>query len=146
MKIRKLLTKRNYTKADKKNLFIVIHYTANNGDTAMNNCKYFEKEYRGASAHYFVDEKEVCQCVEDKDIAWHVGGASVYYNEARNNNSIGVELCSRKDSSGTYYFKEETIKNAQELVKELMNRYSIPIRECCYSLSEQLISVAQSHS
>lgn len=129
MKIKKRLTKRNYTKAtDKKNLFIVIHYTANDGDTALNNCKYFEKDYRGASANYFVDEKEVYQCVEDTDIAWHVGGANVYYNDARNSNSIGVEMCSRKDSSGTYYFKDETIKNTQELVKELMKKWDIPLQ------------------
>lgn len=124
----KLLTKRNYrASTNKKNLYIVIHYTANNGDTALNNCKYFEKDYRGASAHYFVDEKEVWQCVEDKDIAWHVGGASRYYNGARNENSIGIEMCSRKDSNGKYYIKPETIENTRVLTRVLMEKYNIPI-------------------
>ena len=35
--------------------YIVIHYTGNSGDTALNNCKYFQGASRGASAHYFVD-------------------------------------------------------------------------------------------
>ena len=36
--------------------YIVIHYTGNNGDTALNNCKYFQGANRNASAHYFVDD------------------------------------------------------------------------------------------
>ena len=39
-------------------LYLVIHYTANNGDTAENNVKYFANNPNlAASAHYFVDEK-----------------------------------------------------------------------------------------
>ena len=36
--------------------YLVIHYTAGNGDTAKDNCQYF-KNNPGlyASAHYFVD-------------------------------------------------------------------------------------------
>ena len=54
--------------------YIVIHYTANNGDTARNNGEYFGREYVGASANYFVDSKEIIQSVLDKHIAWHCGG------------------------------------------------------------------------
>ena len=32
--------------------YIVIHFTSNNGDTALNNCNYFSGANRGASAHY----------------------------------------------------------------------------------------------
>lgn len=117
----------NFRKGNnKKNLFIVIHYTANNGDTAKGNCNYFYNIYRGASANYFVNENSIWQCVEDGDIAWHVG-ANKYYNACRNDNSIGIELCSRKDANGKYYFKEETIKNAQNLTSYLMTKYNIPI-------------------
>lgn len=126
MTINKLLTKINFRNANKQNKWIVIHYTANNGDTAKGNCKYFEKEYRGASANYFVDEKEIWQCVEDKDIAWHVG-ANKYYNDCRNDNSIGIELCSRIDKNGQYYFKDQTILNAVQLTKMLMKKYNIDI-------------------
>lgn len=111
---------------NKKNEWIVIHYTANNGDTAKGNCNYFSKEYRGASANYFVDENEIWQCVEDKHVAWHVG-ANKYYNDCRNDNSIGIELCSRIDKNGQYYFKDQTILNAVQLTKMLMKRYNIDI-------------------
>lgn len=127
MEIKQLLTKTNYKKGFfKKNNWIVLHYTANNGDTAFNNCRYFEKEYRGASANYFVDENEIYQCVKDTDVAWHVG-AKVYFNECRNTNSIGIEMCSRQDKDGKYYFKEKTIQNAIELTKYLMDEYDIDI-------------------
>lgn len=127
--------------SNKKNKYIVVHYTANNGDTAKGNCNYFKSENRQASAHYFVDEKEIWQCVKDEEVAWHVGGAKRYYNDCRNNNSIGIELCSRKDSNGKYYFKRETIENAQKLISYLMVKYDIPLqnvirhydvtRKCC---------------
>ena len=35
--------------------YIVIHFTGNKGDTALNNCKYFQSANRHASAHCFVD-------------------------------------------------------------------------------------------
>lgn len=126
MLIQKYLTKTNYTKGIlKKNKYIVLHYTANNGDTAWGNCNYFHKENRGASANYFVDETSIWQCVEDNDIAWHVGTNKGYKNGCRNNNSIGIEMCSRKDSSGTYYIKPETVANTIELVKYLIDKYKI---------------------
>ena len=45
--------------------YIVIHYTGNDGDTAMNNAKYYASNVVKTSAHYFVDEKEVVQSVDD---------------------------------------------------------------------------------
>ena len=108
--------------------YIVIHYTANNGDTAKNNADYFANNKNlSASAHYFVDEKEVWQSVYDKDVAWHCGSTSYLHESCRNVNSIGIELCSRKDASGKYYFKDETVKNAVALTMELMKKYNIPI-------------------
>lgn len=107
--------------------YIVIHYTANNGDTAKNNCDYFKNNAGiGASAHYFVDENQVLQSVKDEFVAWHAGTRGTYYHpEARNANSIGVELCSRKDENGKYYFKPETVANAIKITKELMGKYNI---------------------
>ncbi|MFQ8686335.1 MAG: N-acetylmuramoyl-L-alanine amidase family protein [Anaerotignaceae bacterium] len=106
--------------------YIVVHFTANNGDTALGNTNYF-KSYRGASAHYFVDENSVYQSVEDKNIAWHCGAKKYKHSTCRNSNSIGVELCSRKDSNGNYYFKDKTVDNAVETVKMLMVKYNVPI-------------------
>lgn len=108
--------------------YLVVHYTANNGDTAKGNCNYFQSPNRNASAHYFVDENEVYQSVEDKNIAWHCGTKSGYKHKyCRNSNSIGVELCSRKDSKGNYYFKELVINNSAALIKDLMDKYDIQI-------------------
>ena len=126
MVINKYLTKVNYNSLKGKvNKYIVIHYTANNGDTAKGNCKYFYSTDRGSSAHYFVDENGVWQCVEDKNVAWHCGAQSYKHPYCRNNNSIGIELCSRKD--GNYYFKDKTVDNAVELVKMLMAKYNVPV-------------------
>ena len=56
--------------------FLVIHYTANNGDTVQNNLDYFAGNAVGASAHYFVDENGYGQSVKDADTAWHAGPAA----------------------------------------------------------------------
>lgn len=108
--------------------YIVMHYTANNGDTAKNNADYFANNSNlFASAHYFVDEVSEWQSVKDADTAYHCGAATYKHRFCRNGNSVGIELCSRKDTKGNYYFKDETIKRAAKLVKELMKKYNIPV-------------------
>ncbi len=127
--INKNLTTVNYNEGSISRIkYIVIHYTANDGDTAYGNTEYFKSVNRGASAHYFVDEKTVWQCVEDKNIAWHCGTTGKYYHdECRNSNSIGIELCSEKDSSGKYYFNEETVSMAVKLTAYLTELYNVKI-------------------
>ena len=73
--------------------YIVVHYTANKGDTAQNNLDYFARTKTGTSAHYFVDENEVCQSVQDTDVAWHCGSNNPRHPYCRNANSIGIEMC-----------------------------------------------------
>ncbi len=124
----KLANTNNYTKGRNSSIkYIVIHFTANNGDTAEGNCNYFQGTNRNASAHYFVDENKIYQSVKDSDTAWHCGAKKYYHSYCRNNNSIGVELCSRIDNKGKYYFKSETVNNAVNLVKHLMKKYNITI-------------------
>ncbi len=115
--------------------YIVIHYTAGNGDTAKNNADYYASAKIEASAHYFVDEGNIIyQSVKDTDTAWSVGGTRVYkHKECRNANSINIELCSRNRngsgkpaSDGGWYFKPETVNNALELTRFLMSKYNIP--------------------
>lgn len=108
--------------------YLVLHYTANNGDTAKGNCNYFRNNpglY--VSSHYFVDETGWEQSVADADTAWHCGANTYKHPKCRNSNSIGIELCSRKDIEGTYYFLPETVSNAVELTRQLMERYQIPV-------------------
>ena len=105
--------------------FLVIHYTANDGDTVQNNLDYFAGNAVGASAHYFVDENGYGQSVKDADTAWHCGASSYRHKTCRNANSIGMELCSRKDSKGNYYFMDQTVYNAAALARQLMQTYGI---------------------
>ena len=106
--------------------YIVMHYTANNGDTAKNNCDYYHRVGGlQASAHYFVDEYGVMQSVHEDDTAWHCGARAYWHPECRNDNSIGIEMCSRKRADGSYYIKPETVANAAALAKDIMQRYGI---------------------
>ena len=130
-KIHRKITQVNRTKlTNKQNLWIVIHYVGS-VSTAKANAQYFEKEKRNASANYFVDENEIWQCVEDTDGAWHVG-AKKYYNSCRNNNSIGIEMCCKKNTTtGKWYFEDKTVQNTIELTRYLMKKYNIPIERVC---------------
>ena len=124
-KLYKKLTKANYTHmSNKKNEYIVIHYTGNATDTALANARYFETVNRGASANYFVDQTSVYQCVLDSDKAWHVGvnyGNHTLFGKCTNSNSIGIEMCSNKNK-----IAQDTYKNTVDLTKKLMKKYNIP--------------------
>lgn len=125
---------RNYRKGREFPInWICLHFTANNGDTAQNNADYFAREGGlNASAHYFVDTERIVQSVKDSDTAWHCGrerGGS-YYNDCRNANSIGIEMCS-VIRNGVYVIPEETMKRAAKLTRELMAKYHIPVSRVC---------------
>ena len=125
---------RNYRKGREFPInWICLHFTANNGDTAQNNADYFAREGGlNASAHYFVDTERIVQSVKDGDTAWHCGrerGGS-YYNDCRNANSIGIEMCS-VIRNGVYVIPEETMKRAAKLTRELMAKYHVPVSRVC---------------
>lgn len=107
--------------------YIVIHYTAGDGDTDENNAAYFARADTGkTSAHWFVDDDSATLSVPEDHVAYHCGATVYYHPECRNGNSIGVELCSiRKD--GVYGFTEATLANARTLVRELMAKYHVPL-------------------
>lgn len=100
--------------------YIVVHYTANSGDTAQNNLDYFARTKTGTSAHYFVDENEVCQSVQDTDVAWHCGSKNPRHPYCRNANSIGVEMC---NSVGGV--PEAVRDRTAAFVRELMKTYGL---------------------
>lgn len=128
--INKMITSKNRSVSNRgvgKIKYLVKHYVGATGG-ALANCKHFRDTYRGASAHYFVGHNgEIWQCVEDKDVAWHVGAKKYKHKYCRNSNSIGIELCVRKDASGRWYYTEATKKAAIELFAFLMKEYNIPI-------------------
>lgn len=115
--------------------YIVVHYTAVPDDTALGECETFYDTYRGASAHYFVDEYGIYRCVHDEDIAWHVGNSYYHHDDARNSNSVGIEMCTKKaDTSSVtnpydsdWYFHEDTKNNTVDLIRCLMKQYGVPI-------------------
>lgn len=127
-KIRRMLTKVNFTDADRGSdqiEFLVKHYVGATGG-AEANCRFFLDTYRGASAHYFIDhDGTIWQCVEDRDIAWHCGASSYKHKECRNSNSIGVELCVKKDKNGRWYYTAETKRSAVWLFAYLADLYDI---------------------
>lgn len=130
MDINKNITSTNRTIMNNRDIkYIVIHYVGA-VSTAENNTKYFKSVNRQASAHYFVDDTSIWQCVEDKDSAWHCGGGlqgllgHKYYKKCLNSNSIGVEMCCYRNGS-KLDISDKTISNTIELVKELMKKYNI---------------------
>lgn len=112
--------------------YIVIHYTANDGDTAPNNGKYFKNNKVGASAHCFVDDDVVVKSVPLRNVAWAVGGrynlsgaAGNYYGKCTNDNSISIEMCDTK-KDGRVMVTDKTTAKTVELVKYYMKKYDIP--------------------
>lgn len=112
--------------------YIVIHYVGG-VSSAYNNVKYFSGGDRQASAHFFVGhEGEIWQSVEESRSAWHCGGGlqgsggHAWHGKCKNANSIGIEMCVRKDGNGKWYFEDATVNSTIELTKHLMKKYGVP--------------------
>lgn len=124
--INQYITVRNRTVSNRTNIqYLAIHYVGA-VSSAKANCSYFYSEYRGASAHYFVDDTSIWQCVLDKDIAWHVGANSYRHPYCRNSNSIGIEMCCF-NNNGTLDMSEAVINNTIELAAYICKKYGITI-------------------
>lgn len=116
--------------------YIVIHYTANDGDTDEGNGSYFQGAGRQASAHYFVDDDSITRSVPDNYVAWSVGGGKwadcaktgggKLYGIATNANTLNIELCDTA-RDGKIQATEKTMENAAMLCRELMQKYNIDI-------------------
>ena len=112
---------------------IVIHYTANNGATAMNHYNYFNN-LKGvyASAHFFVDKTDKLLIIPLNEIAYHAndvqqGTKSNPWRGVKellpnaNFLSVGIEMCLEKNGT----FHEKTIEHAEEVATELCKRYKL---------------------
>lgn len=106
--------------------WIVMHYTANDGDSDESNARYFQNPLNPvASAHYFVDDDSITRSVPDDYVAYHCGAYQYKHPSCRNANSIGVEMCDAK-RDGRVMATNKTIANAAELVYQLCKQYKIP--------------------
>lgn len=116
--------KRNiYSRRGNSIRYLVIHDTGNpnKGAGALAHRNYVENNKRGASAHYFVDDKVIVQYVGDSLSAGSVGDGKGKYG-ITNANSLSIEMCINSDAD---YAK--TYENTVELTKNLMKKFNIPI-------------------
>lgn len=96
-------TKRRPGIAMPKVKFIVAHDTGNPGSTAKGNVNYYESTHnkQSASAHTFIDHKEIIECIPfltgKAEKAWHVRynvtTDNKMYGDDANDVAGGVELC-----------------------------------------------------
>lgn len=122
MDIKKKLIKYNFSSRNGNKIkYIVIHDTGNTnkGAGANNHYIYFNGGNRNASSHYFVDDKEVIQTVEDTYSSWHCGDGKGLYG-ITNSNSIGVEICINKD--GDFKIAQD---RTIDLIRYLMDKHGI---------------------
>ena len=116
--------------------YIVVHFTANDGDTDEANGNYFKNNVVKTSAHYFIDGDSVTQSVPDGYIAYAVGGGKYsdcyttgggkLYGIATNSNTLNFELCDTK-RDGKIMATEKTLDNAAEFISKKMKEYNVDI-------------------
>ena len=132
MTIKKIIANvKNFLKKKYVKKWLVVHFTANDGDNSTNNGKYFKNNVVKASAHYFVDDDTIVQSVEEEYVAYAVGGKKLkgtkgakYHGVCTNYNSMSMELCDTvKD--GKYNVSAKTRSNAVELAKDIVKRHNI---------------------
>lgn len=83
--------------------FIVAHDTGNPGSTARANIRYYEssRDKESASAHLFIDDKEILECIPaltaPPEKAWHVlygkPTDNALFGLDANDAAVGVEYC-----------------------------------------------------
>lgn len=77
--------------------FIVSHDIGKGGSTARQNRSYFHNQQPSASAHTFIDDKEILEIIPLYEKAWHVRynvtKDNAMYGDDANDIAIGVELC-----------------------------------------------------
>jgi N-acetyl-anhydromuramyl-L-alanine amidase AmpD len=133
-----LADKRNYgsKRTTSKIKYLVLHYTANDGDTDESESRFFRNNVPKTSAHYFVDDDSVTQSVPDNYVAWSVGGSKYtnckstgggsMYKVITNTNSISIEICDTI-RDGSYNFSAKTKENLLAFCKVIMLKYGIDI-------------------
>lgn len=105
----------NRTKIDT----IVIHHNASLNDAVARSTWYVSTGH-GTSAHYQVTPDKIWGCVGENYVAYHAGNYPV------NQRSIGIEHLNNTGAP-TWTIAEETYRNSAKLIRDICERYNIPI-------------------
>lgn len=106
--------------------YIVIHNTDNyaKGANAKAHAKaQHDGNFKGYSAHVYVDDAEVYQALPYNRGAWHVGvnyGGRLF-GTVNNRNSVGIEMCVQAG-----YNYEKAFQNTVQVCKQIMKQLGIP--------------------
>ena len=128
-KIINVISDKNVPKWGNGKKYIAIHYL---GVVGQNN----KVEAGGYGAHYYIYwDGTIYQAAKHDAILWQVGTGGYYtqkHPEARNSNTIGIELCPKCDGNASnpsdprWYFTKETQEACVWLVQKLMKDLGIP--------------------
>lgn len=102
--------------------YIVVHYTGTTA-SAKNNCIYFGRANRNASADYFIDTNGAIYKFNGNCAnyySWHCGDGRGKYG-ITNKNSIGIEVV----SAGKEYTQKQK-DSLRSLVRAIMSDYNVP--------------------
>lgn len=112
--------------------FITIHDTGNDGSTALQNVNYYinSANEMEASAHSFVDDKGVIECIPQNEKAYHVRRVvstdnSLYGVDAIDY-SLGIELCF---STKGVFDSKLAYNNFVEYIRGLCTKYNLDPRK-----------------
>ena len=126
--IKNVVTAENVPAWGNSKQFIAVHYL---GVVGQNN----RVSPGGYGAHYYIYwDGTIYQAADHNAVLWQVGTGGCYtqkHPKARNNNTIGIEMCCKCDgdtrqSGDKWYFTEETQKACVWLVQKLMKDLGIP--------------------
>ena len=126
MNINTSLISNNNSYAGQTPAYIVIHTTDNyaKGANAKAHAKaQHDGNFKGYSAHVYVDDTEANQALPYNRGAWHVGvnyGGRLF-GTVNNRNSVGIEMCVQAG-----YNYEKAFQNTVQVCKQLMKQLGIP--------------------
>lgn len=98
---------------------ILIHHNAGTSDEGARRTWYVSSGH-GTSAHYQVTPDKIWGCVGENYVAYHAGNYPV------NQRSIGIEHLNNTGAP-TWTIAEETYRNSARLIRDICERYNIPI-------------------
>ncbi len=108
--------------------FLVAHDTGNPGSTALNNVDYYIKSANEmeSSAHAFVDDLGVIECIPFSEKAWHVrrnvNTDNALFGVDANDYALGIELCF---FPADITRSKQAYKNYVEYIKSICVSYNI---------------------